>query len=675
VDEALKALEALAPAMNAPPANGEGDDESSASASRERLRGLVNATARVREAIGELRRDFEQSTDRYIDRPPAWVELDAALRVPLLSSDKRRSLLEKLLRLGDSVAEDDKKAGQPEADSPPDRGFWVRAAGLARLDLELRRLSQGSADAEAFGGETVQGAWRAARQSADDREATQEALRLFGKLTERITGLRSAARTALLATSEGDADRDVGGVEKELRARESQVRHLTAAEVEQIPKVDYPIRDYDRLADCACLEFHLDRLQEDYTADLSLNELGSRIDEIKASLRIKKSARSPGGAPGLSVKVTPDGQRDIDDDWKTSFQVIVAGPPDNAGERRPMPDGEAFVGLAAGGVVEGLTANDRVIGKDVPGDRIPVPIEPKAPRAVPFKIDQKTDAVKLPIAGDILNLAAKVFYRGHSDLADTLQVAVKPNRIPTRIAITISQDPEKLREKYPNAGPIPDQFRKHPGEGYMHKGKDLDYVLEIANKTPQPLTITCKRFLVDEMNQKNEIRAAPIDNQDLFPRQPIRIKGTINLSALSGGRPMRLRVEVSDKQGAIPPYEVLFKEVGYSLYMKVDPRTDGNFPHRDDFGNPITGPCFVVPMWRDPQDPVTEPIPRKELKCKFTAKNHDRPVVVGEEPGKPWLWPNQEIDFFQPLRNLEMPLKWWAQIENERLDTKDAEIN
>jgi serine/threonine protein kinase len=671
VDEALKALESLAPAMNSPPADGEGDDESSASASRERLRGLVNATARVREAIGELRRDFEQSTDRYIDRPPGWVELDAALRVPLLSSDKRRSLLEKLLRLGDSIAEDDKKAGQPEADSPPDRGFWIRAAGLARLDLELRRLSQGSADAEAFGGETVQAAWRAARQSADDRGATPEALRLFGKLTERITGLRAAARTALLATSEDDADRDLGGVEKDLRARESRVRHLTAAEVEQIPKVDYPVRDHDRLAECACLEFHLDRLQEDYTADLSLNELWSRIDEIKTSLRIKRLARPPGGAPGLSVKMTPDGQRDIGDDWKTSFQVIVAGPPGSASEQRPMPDGEVFVGLAAGGVVEGLTANDRVIGKDVPGDRIPVPIGPKATRAVPFRVDQKTDAVKLPTRGDILNLAVKVFYRGHSDLVDPLQVAVKPNRIPTRIEILISQDREKLDQKYRRdvAERIPDQFVKHPGEGYMHKGKDFDYVLEIANKTPRPLTITCKRFLIDEMGQKNEIPAQPINNFDLFPRQPLRIKGNINLSRNWGGRPVKLSVEVTDKQGAIPPFVVTFKEVGYQFYMKIDPRTEPSFRYTDETGNRTVGPCFLVPMARDAQDPVTEPIARTELKCQFNSPNLDR-GITGEEPGEPWLWPGQQFYFYQPLRDVTPPLKWWAQIQTERTETK-----
>jgi hypothetical protein len=677
VDQALKALETLARALSPPPANGEGDDEAPAAASRERLRGLTTATIKVREAMGELKRDFDQSTDRYATDPlPGWIEADAALRVPFMPFDKRRSILKKLLSLGDSIAEEDRKAGQAEADSPPDRGFWIRAAGLARLDLELRRLGQGSADADAFEGPTVQKAWTAVSRSPDDRGVAQQTLPSFVRISESVVRLRAATRNGLLQTSGDDAARDLSDVEKDLRAREGQVRYLTATEVEQISKIDGPVRDYARLAECACLEFHLDRLDADHTGERSLNDLAVQIGEIKNSLKIKPSSPLPSRGPGLSVKVTPGGQRDIGEDWKTDFKVIVTGASGTAGEQRPMPDGEAFVGLAAEGVVDGMTVNDRIVGKNVPGERIPVPIEPQAPGEVAFKVDQKTDAVKLQDGSDVLKLDARVFYRGHSDLTDPVRVAVKPNKIPTRIAIRISQDQEALKRKYGDAGrPIPDQFRRHEGEGYMHKGKNLDYVLEIENKTPVPLTVTCKRFLIDDMTgQKMEVKPW-IENQVLDPGKPTSLKGKINLSITSDGRPRKLSVEVSDTQGAIPPYTVTFREIGWQDYMELTPRQVGNYSYKKD-ERQYTEACFVVTMKRDAEDKVTEPIRRDEVWCEFKAENLLATKFTSETEDDPrWFWPGQRVDIYQPLRAVKSPLKWTPQIENEPLKTREENLN
>ena len=113
----------------------------------QQVRKLANATGSLNDARRSLEEDFKRSTDSYLTGGTAgWIELDAALRVPLIDAAKREVLLKDLLDQRETIDDIGSPGGEgtePGGGPPIDRGFWVRAAGLARLDLRLRRLNHG----------------------------------------------------------------------------------------------------------------------------------------------------------------------------------------------------------------------------------------------------------------------------------------------------------------------------------------------------------------------------------------------------------------------------------------------------------------------------------------------------------------------------------------------------
>lgn len=674
VSAALRELDGLARAL-APPTfrSTPGDDEATVTAVEEQARKLSDAAARARDAVRALEDDFRRTTDSYVTGgAPGWVELDAALRVPLIEPARREALLKALLALGEAVDDIGSTDGEDrgtDASGSPDRGFWVRAAGMARLDLGLRRLGRLDAREAPEEDAAIKGLWEAVRRRPEEADAASAAFPVFDAINTIDAGLRGEARGRLLAATPDDHEREMADAEKDLRGRDVESRLLTATEADALLSgADGPARDYDRLAECACLEFHLGRLQQDYADDRSLRAVAGKVDDLKAALGIK---RTPGPAPGggLAVAVTPEGPRAIDEkDWKTEFKITVATPPGVPRDQRPVPPGDAFVGLV--GAADGLTANDQPLA-DVPGGLVRLPVELTAQRTVPFTIVQK-DKVPLPGDSDTVPLVGQLFYRGRSDLAAAVTIAVRPRKIDERVAIRILQDTEKLKTKYPNVDrPIPDQFRSHPGEGFLHKGKDIDYVIEVQNRTPRRMTVTCRHYLVDDTTQqKTETRPA-VERQVLEPGVPVRIFwGKVKASDAPNGRP-HLRVELTDVQGQgeIPPFNVTFKEITWQSYITIRKRYDDNYSYEVD-GARRTGPCFLVGMRRDENDPVTEPIPADQLGCEFSAENLSPTPLTGAGRGKPWIWPGDDIEFYQPTTNLKRPIKWTPQIEGERLETR-----
>ena len=639
LDVALRELDGLAGALGPPRVDGgQADDDAIVNAIDDQLRKLAGATGKMNDARRALEEDFKRATDSYVTGgAPGWIELDAALRVPLIDSAKRELLLKSLLALRETVDDIGSPAGgdgEPEAGSPIDRGFWVRAAGLARFDLGLRRLDHRPAAGEVPEEDAaIKGIWNAVRGS-NDRAVAPETLPGFDPINKIVGRLRGEARSRLVATAADDPDREMSDAERELRARDRESRLITATEVDTLLSgTDRPARDYDRLADSACLEFHLARLRQDYAEDRSLKELAGRANDPRESLGIKR-ATSPATASGaLTVNVAPQGPRAIEGkDWKTEFKLNVAAPPGNAREPRSIPPGEAFVGLV--GAADGLTANDQPLGF-VPGGRVRVPLDPLTQREVKFKIVQG-DKVTLAGDSDTLALDGKIFYRGRVDLADPVRVAVVPRKIDRRIAFRISQDQEKLKAKYPNADrQIPDQFENHQDKGFMHKGKDLDYVIEIENKTPRPMTVVCRHYLVDDMTMAKAETLPPVEGLVLQPGASLPVfRGRVQASDAPNRSP-HLRVEVAEVkgQGEIPPFNVVFKEIDWRSYMKIEKSFDPKHDFIDDKGVKQVGLCFLVTMRRPEDDPVTEPIAADQLRCQFSAANLEPQALTGADQG------------------------------------------
>ena len=222
--------------------------------------------------------------------------------------------------------------------------------------------------------------------------------------------------------------------------------------------------------------------------------------------------------------------------------------------------------------------------------------------------------------------------------------------------------------------PIPDQFENHQDKGFMHKGKDLDYIIEIENKTPRPMTVVCRHYLVDDMTMAKTETLPPVEGLVLQPGAWIPVfRGRVQASDAPNRSP-HLRVEAAEVkgQGEIPPFNVVFKEIDWRSYMKIEKSFDDKHEFIDDKEVKQVGLCFLVTMRRAEDDPVTEPIAAGELRCQFSAANLEPKALSGADQGeKQWLWPGRAIEFYQPMQGVKRPLKWTPQIEGERLETKE----
>jgi hypothetical protein len=666
VNKGLVALDKLAQALHPPTARDEGEDSIPAETITAGVERIGRESKELREALSGIRAEFERSINSLrTQRTPEWIELDAALRVPFVSPDTRKDLLEKIRNLEDRYPEivaDNAKEGDTETPQPPDRGFWIRAAALAELDCTLRGLGLGSPNSENSPRSRIAMAWTELRRGPDDPEIARQDL--FQPINALVTQHRRQTQNLLPKRNEGDATGELSDVEKSLRDTESLVRHLTATEADElISMIDRSVGDYDRLAECDALAFHIRRLKRDYVPDADLHRLEVDLAQRQKALRINPSAAAPASVGSLKLAVKPDLSISIDKAWKAEFALIVGTLQDRA-----MPSGSAFVGVT--GIVTGLTVNDIPPGDDIPGNWVKIGSDALESQTVIFRVEQKGSVT--PQAGyDTINLDVRLFYRGRTDLAKPIKIGVKPDNRKERLAIRISQNQKKLAEKYPNAGPIPDQFVGHQDEGVVHKGKSLDYIVTIENLTPVPLAVKYRLGMVEPAVQ--ELGLDWTEMNRLRPGQPIEIRGEWKASELSHLRKPRLIVEVKEEGSSEQPrrLKVDFREISWSQYMDPDARRIVRFETAP--GGPFED-CFVVKMTRRAEDRVTEPIPIEELKCDFTTANpNEGGTATVTQPGRDWLWPNEPVNFFQPLKNLKMPIKikWSAQIEMDRTDPKE----
>lgn len=665
VGEALDALGALARALRPPRPEAPATATPSAEWLSRPVGALEEATQRLGESMQKIEQQFTLSCERLgADQRPDWVELDAALRVPLIPAARRKALVQRLLVLDESVDTPALRARDVEAsreEARLDRGFWVRAAGFARLDLDLRRLGlPPSADEEDPDRVAIRDLWGAIRSSGDP--GGQSALRLVPGINEAARKSREKARSQLLDTPRA---RDRDQAELALREADCRIRCLAGGESEGLPAADLEksVADYRRLGECLCLDFHLERLQADHAADRSLAWLAREIESREKELDLRAAVRPAGSVRGLTLGVIPPGGRaEVGEDLKTQFTVSLDAPGEKTDGDRPLPEGLAFLGLA--GMAEGLIVDGQG-ASDVPGFSVPVPLAERPSRRE-FRLTQTGRDVKLPAGAEVANLDARIFYRGRHDLASPspMRVAVRPYRIDDPVQIHVSQDGDRLKAKYPGYDrQIEDQFVKHPGEGYLRRGRDLDYVLKVVNRLPTPMTLSYRIVLARDAKGPEEVLKK--GDRVFPPRQPVEIwKDTIRAESVAEGRRPRLRVELAEGGKPLKMSEVVFAEAQFSQYIELESRY-GFFDPKKEQRRP--GEHFIVTMRRRVDDPVTEPIPTTDMRCTMSPPGNTYVYSARDDDnGDPWIWPGREFKFYQPVLPSQRQVKWHVEVGEDR---------
>jgi hypothetical protein len=643
----------------------------------QRLTDLSTVNDNVRHAWEGLEKRFSQRVGSLAtDVQGNWGVLDAALRSPALPADKRGAILRRILSSSETIAslQPDPWGAtneSPQAAPSPDRGFWVRAGGLAALDLELRRLSQDRLKTEAkqTREQEVDPVWGEIRPVHLQPEVTTRALERFARISNAVGKLRGARQ---LAADEPAGLRDLREVEKELRLADRAARLLTSREIDdQGPQaIDLSVRKLDLLTRYSSLLFQRERLKGDFVRfiDQAVNlqlqsaeqTLGLNGDPgalpSSNGLKLEVKAGENEVKPGESLKIDP-----ATEECRLDVSLVLSG----GGLQRAVlfPEGQAFVGYVNHSP-EGLTIQgEPPLEAGVPGFLTRVPSTPQDP-AKAFRFGQK----ELKNKAAKFEVDIKCFYRGRVDEAGTTRLSVIPTNFAQLITVKIEQNRDVLREKYKGRAEfIKDQFEEHPADGYMHKGKDLAYVLTIENLTPRKLSLRYQRQLIDPSG------AAPAVNVDrkfeevvLEPRgkggwgSRKSISGVITSNDVDIGKPKVLRLTVNGVDGKpmIDPFDVEFHQITCKDYIDIKPYTTDAIEHEG-----VVQPCFVVEYSRRRTDGVTEPILGSELSCTIegkTKRGTDENLTL--ERGGPTV-----LTTYPWRKGIDMQFKWSGRIENEDL--------
>ncbi len=242
VDEALVEVEKLAQEL-----------EKSVEVPEEgpQLRDLETQTGKTDDAVGLLKAQLLKQVSDLQSGNARWTALDAALRVPLIEPASRLLLLKKIRRISGSaqgLGPVEAQPASPQDEYPSDPGFWLRAAGLARLDVALHQigLEPGSDRKKLPTWEHVDEAWTRPKSTPSE---TTDALSLFKTMTTEIGAMARGAAKRSKHNSNNEPTRDRKQIEAALHKGDRIVRFLTAQEINLAgPTVDEPIERYERFA-------------------------------------------------------------------------------------------------------------------------------------------------------------------------------------------------------------------------------------------------------------------------------------------------------------------------------------------------------------------------------------------------------------------------------------------
>jgi hypothetical protein len=604
------------------------------------------------QGIEQARASFERLKDRYRKRVEAlaageraapWLDLDDVLSTPLIRSSDRKRLLEEILKAEDEAPRLESvlsaSGGQGAATDPemrPDTGFLRKALGLARLDVELRRLGAGGLDpstgTNAEGLKEIEPLDATLRRIVELGPGKSEVLDEFAKAGEQARRI-SAAFVSRRARSSRELKVPERDIAKEVRAADRACRFRTVEELRGVQSdADVPAKDLEAFSRRSAIRFHAERLAQDFARNVdSLNALAK--DEFPVA-----EARSIPFARGYLTTDTPSGPIPIDLEKRSGLLEVGVRAEDESGSAK-IPEGRAFVGVlvlepknepkVAGEAEAGTSKEEAMLrvqladsplrlGVNGAGGLTPVDGKPHPPLA--FRVDQLSN-----VEPDFLRkpLLVKVFYRGRVDERGRRdQVDVACRNFGPAVVVKIAQDYEPLKAQFgeARAALIIDQFREHPGEGYLHCRGRLDYLMTFANKKGEPLEMVIEQTWSTEGGEPGPPTRSEIirlDRDGFFP-----IRGKLEAANVAIGTTKVLNVRVLDPKTNRPivrPEKFRFRQLAPEDYLVFSPEP----VQADARNNGTLQNCFRITVIRISDEKVTVPIRIRDI--QFSIGDADPP--------------------------------------------------
>ena len=295
----------------------------------------------------------------------SWLALDNVLSTPLIpTKGVRKLLLDKILKLELDAPEITAPATPPGGQGEPtlgpemplDHRFLREALGLARLDVELRKLGAGGhdlgdgmKDVEAIA--TILRNIDAAKPEVFDEFA--EASKQARRLTQSFV-----ARRARSSRESRVSERKVA---EDLRAADRALRFRNVEELKGIqPDGDLAAKDLEDFARWSSIRFHARRLAQDFARNVGpLNELAKKEFNFEEAQPVPYSK-------GSIIPEVPSGPVEIDREKHSARMGVGMKVEEETGATKTIPEGRAFVGI----LVPGQANEPRKSGTaDAPGRR------------------------------------------------------------------------------------------------------------------------------------------------------------------------------------------------------------------------------------------------------------------------------------------------------------------
>jgi hypothetical protein len=328
---------------------------------------------------------------------------------------------------------------------------------------------------------------------------------------------------------------------------------------------DHDADRLDRFHRYAFLLWHGRRLLEDFAVDhaqliLDRARLASdgagrattiALKEALEDAEARKSAR-------LAVVAQPADQLAVLDwgDHPLRAQVNAVG-------RVPPGDASALIGAGPTIPVAVTTADSRRDARE--GTLVAV-----SPGTTPRPAEFFVARIEATDAARTFAIMPGAFYRGRFFPGDR-GLTVTTDAFSELVAVTIHQDYQKVDRR------IPDQFRIHPGKGYLHPGSYLCYKLKVESKTGKPMNVRVKYGLDGEPDPPREVFL------ELTSAKPVgEVTDVIQSQDIPVDRPRNLVVIVT-KEGSDKPVSKRvfpFRIVQPKDYIAVVPtlnQTEGRF--------------------------------------------------------------------------------------------------
>lgn len=428
----------------------------------------------VKTAFDRLRDEFQRHCAGLAASGGAsrWREIDAALRVPLLDAETRRQLFQAVrsptvagtlsgpevseqpsqnAKTGDAIAgnANDRTARRDEGsggNSAADPEFWKLAIRLAQIELSLLELG-GASESELAGLAAAAGTARDSIQGAPDR-----AFESFARLADQIRVARADRLRAILQERGrgfavlADADRGL--------------RVMILADA--LGLSDKMVDALDRYHRQTLLVWHGTRLLDDF-APAHARRLFDEARQISESEALQAALERASAMDRAKIELKPEPAEPLVVSSWTERPLALSL---SANGRLPEGDATLLIGFDPTQPVSISEKTSRANARE--GALVPVGAEHRAERRE--YLVGRTESTPEPVS---LRLKPVAFYRGQVFTAER-GVEVTLNRAEDPVSVTIQQSYEGL--KFRDFG---DQFKEHPGQGYLHFGSDLRYKLVV----------------------------------------------------------------------------------------------------------------------------------------------------------------------------------------------------